>query len=741
MKPNEGNTPFQVGDWTVDPTANTLIRDHQEHHIEPKVMKVLVTLAQRQGKVFTKEELVATVWPNTFVSDDALTRCISILRRVVEDAPQDPHYIQTIPKVGYRLVAPVSFALEEAEEVPALGEAVEYLPPAIEPTAPQIQILEAPPLVETLPLAVLEERRTRSTFLLAAAATTLALVLCAIGGTIWYMKTRTLDAASLETTALTGDAGEQLQPAFSPSGKTIAYVQVNTNIASRRIYLKNIGQESKRSLNNDGIQQFSPVWSPDGKEIAYFGRSDAGLGIYIAATNQPNAAPRKVYIPQETSSWEQGGLSWSPDGKFLLFSDHVGNEASASIYQLDLATLRAQVITNPPDGAEGDLSPQYSPDGKKVAFTRATETAVRDLYWITLVDGVLHPLTHDRMNIEGFAWERDSSHIVFASNRAGKSSLWRIKLNGEQPVRMPVGSEDATQPAVGPLPGQLAYSQGAAIWNTDRVHMGEDGHSPENSILSSTQEDSAPTMAPDDHAFAFQSRRSGNQEIWVSSADGVQLRQLTMSQGPVTGSPSWSHRGDRILYDSRPDGHSHIFSIPASGGAPKQLTFGAVNDIIPRWSNDDQTVYFRSNRGGRWQVWKVSSNGGTPQPVTSTDGMAAQESADGKYLYYTHAEAAGLWRVALDGSGESMVQPQPAAGYWGYWQVTPHGIFYLDTSTTPSEIRIYDPQEAKSHTFAVLSLTPPPFQGLTVSHDGKTVLLTRESNVGRHITLVQRRAH
>ncbi|HEY8997840.1 MAG TPA: DPP IV N-terminal domain-containing protein, partial [Edaphobacter sp.] len=207
--------------------------------------------------------------------------------------------------------------------------------------------------------------------------------------------------------------------------------------------------------------------------------------------------------------------------------------------------------------------------------------------------------------------------------------------------------------------------------------------------------------------------------------------------GPVTGSPSWSHHGDRILYDSRPDGHSHIFVIPAAGGKAVQLTFGGVNDIIPRWSSDDRTVYFRSNRGGRWQVWKVSAEGGEPQPVTRDDGMVPQESPDGKWLYFTRGDEAGLWRVATDGGEETQVAPLPAAGYWGYWQVTAEGVFYLDTTVSPAVIRVLEPNTKQSRVFATLPLPPPPFQGMTVFKDGRTVLFTQERDIGRHITLVE----
>ena len=733
MADEDRRSSFRAGDWTINPEANVLIRDEIERHVEPKVMKVLLTLALRQGHVYSKEELIAAVWPDTFVSDDALTRCISILRRVTEDDPHEPRFIQTIPKVGYRLVAPVSAIIEPLVLV---SDDPEHTSGGNNVFDAEAHALSVPQT--TIP-AILHTQSHGSRNWLLTIVPGILLILVAIGAGLWWWKSRASNGSEqslFETTAFTGDAGEQTQPRFSPDGQTIAFSRTSGGQSARRIFLKRIGSATSSQLNQGDVEQYSPAWSPDGRQLAYLGRSAVGLGIYVTSTD-PGSTARRIFIPQQASNWEQGALSWSPDGKYLAFPDHMGDAASSSIYQLELSSLRTQPITSPPAGTEGDLAPAYSPDGRLLAFTRATETAVRDIFWKSLADGSIHQLTRDHKNIDSFTWDRDSSHIIFSSNRAGKFALWRIGLRDSQPVRMPVGTEDATQPAAGPLADQLAYTQGSALWSIDRVRIGIDDQAPQDTVVSSTQEDSAPTLSPDDESFAFQSRRSGNQEIWISSSEGTHLRQLTSANGPVTGSPSWSHHGDRILYDSRPDGHSHIFVILAAGGQPKQLTFGSVNDIIPRWSIDDQTVYFRSNRGGRWQVWKVSSQGGEPQPVTRDDGMVPQESPDGKWLYFTRGDESGLWRVGIDGGTETLVLPLPAAGYWGYWQVTPQGIFYLDTSQTPAAIRVYDPNTQQSKLFAALRLPPPPFQGMTVFKNGRAVLLTRERDIGRHITLVQ----
>lgn len=98
-------TQFQLGDWVVEPALNRLTRNGQQVRLEPKVMQVLLCLAEA-GEVVPKEKLMQRVWADTYVTDDVLTRSISELRKAFNDDSKRPQFIQTIPKSGYRLLLP-----------------------------------------------------------------------------------------------------------------------------------------------------------------------------------------------------------------------------------------------------------------------------------------------------------------------------------------------------------------------------------------------------------------------------------------------------------------------------------------------------------------------------------------------------------------------------------------------------------------------------------------------------------
>jgi TolB-like protein/Flp pilus assembly protein TadD len=99
--------PFHVGEWLVEPDLNRISRKGQTVPIEPKVIRVLECLADHPGEVLSKEKIIRTVWPDTYVSDGILTYSMTILRKAFDDDAKNPRVIQTIARKGYRLVAPV----------------------------------------------------------------------------------------------------------------------------------------------------------------------------------------------------------------------------------------------------------------------------------------------------------------------------------------------------------------------------------------------------------------------------------------------------------------------------------------------------------------------------------------------------------------------------------------------------------------------------------------------------------
>ena len=100
---------FNVGGWLVVPSLNRVSRGEETVRLEIKLMEVLVHLAERTGELVSKRELIDAVWKVEVISDGTLTRAIALLRKALGDEARNPRFIETIPKRGYRFIAPVEF--------------------------------------------------------------------------------------------------------------------------------------------------------------------------------------------------------------------------------------------------------------------------------------------------------------------------------------------------------------------------------------------------------------------------------------------------------------------------------------------------------------------------------------------------------------------------------------------------------------------------------------------------------
>jgi Tol biopolymer transport system component/DNA-binding winged helix-turn-helix (wHTH) protein len=723
-------SPFALDDWIVEPEFNQLTRDGASHRVEPKMMNVLLHLAAQAQRVVSKDEILQAVWPGTYVGEDTLTRCISVLRRILEDDSHNPRFIKTVSRAGYCL-------LVEPRPLEA-PPAVEASPPAM---GQETQTLEPVPASQTFPIPADPPPAKRYGYGRLAIAVGLAAGLAlSVGLTLWTIYFRRLPAmSSIQAFHLTTNEGEQSNPSLSPDGKHVAFVWIKENDTGGHIYIKDLGNGSLSRLTSLPDDESDPVWSRDGKQIAFLSVSSSGLGLYIAAL-PPASSLRKIYVPVSTPQWEQGALSWSPDGKSFALADAYLGQPSSSIYLIDNETLRARPLTTAPVGWAGDRSPVFSPDGKKIAFVRSSDGQVMDIYWIPAEGGEPHRITQDGKLIYGITWSVDSRSVVFSSNRAGEYALWRVPVGGGAVQRMPVGTEDATQPAVSLRNGELAFVESSAVFGILQISAdaGNPHRASESEIVSATAEDSYPSASPDGSQFAFQSSRSGSQQIWISSIDGQSIRQLTRDSDITgNGSPDWSPEGKEIAFCAHRNGHTHIFAIPSTGGNPRQLTFDDANDIVPRWSADGQSIYFSSIRGGRWQIWKVPAPGGVPQLVTGDDGIDPQESPDGKWLYFTRTGEAGIWRMPTAGGQPERILDQPRAWFWGYFAVSRKGIYFLDQRQATPSIGLYDFTSKASTVFARIDHVPPFNYGISLLADRHALLMSDRRHAGSHISMAE----
>jgi len=123
---------YEFGQFTLVPSQKRLLSGREMLALAPKVFDTLVLLVENQGRLIQKEEFLKALWPNSVVEEQALAHNISQLRKVLRDPAEDPKFIETVPKRGYRFIASVR-ASAEPPAVPGSSAPSAAVPSAMKP--------------------------------------------------------------------------------------------------------------------------------------------------------------------------------------------------------------------------------------------------------------------------------------------------------------------------------------------------------------------------------------------------------------------------------------------------------------------------------------------------------------------------------------------------------------------------------------------------------------------------------
>ena len=556
--------PFRIGEsYRVEPSLNRVTGPGGIHRLEPKVMLVLVCLAERAGQVVPKDRLVQSAWADTAVTDDVLTRAISELRRLFGDDPRQPRVIETIAKGGYRLIAPVV----------GLGA-----PDAISPAS-------------TSHIPAGARRGWRGVTIVAAA------IVVALAAGVWLSRThRSPPAVAMRVVPITAMSGSEYGAAFSPDGRQLAFAWngeiPNGEIrawwgGSWDIYVKLVGSSEMRRLTTDPGMDLSPAWSPDGRQIAYVRSEPPHPYQRIRVMSSLGGSDRVV---SDFPIWLPA--TWSPDGRYLV-AGRAGPPDAAhptnGLYLIPVQGGEPRAITKP--AAPGvDQSPAFSPDGHHLAYASCDEQRTYCHVQAVNLDAAFAAVGSPRqltgllrMPLGSVTWSRDGQFVIFNAEEMQLNYLWRVAVDGQPaPERIEQAGVGAFFPSTSPVDDRLAFTR---MLHDEDVYAFEPGRSAA-SVARSSVFDGNPQFSPDGQRMAFCSLRSGDaMEIWAANADGSSPAQLTHGPNRYQCGPAWSPDGRRIAFESAAeDEHPHIWTIDTQGGTPRQITNDPGDQLDPSWS-------------------------------------------------------------------------------------------------------------------------------------------------------------
>ena len=679
---------YRFGIFELDLRSGELRKNGNRLKIQEQSVKVLALLLAHPGEPVTRDELRNQLWPpDTFVDfEHSINVAITRLREALSDDAENPRFIETLPRRGYRFIAPVNLPSDDAP---------------ISSTSPK----SPRPLLYIVALLI---------------------VFGGTAGAAWLYFARGVESKlpPVRVVPVSDQAGDA---SLSPDGNEVAFRRSNESPGLSGIYVKQIGSEHLLQLTRSNSDN-APTWSPDGRFIAFSRYTNDQHEIYMVGAI--GGTERKL----QSGAPAHPPLSWSPDGKFIAFTAKDPNQNKYSINLLSVESLETRKLTEP--GAEQqDSGPAFSPDGKELAFVRSNGALnVADIFLVPSKGGEIQRLTFDNTQIPSPpAWTRDGRSIVFSSPRTGMPTLWRIPLSGGTPVQVPQVGVVTLHPSISTSGYRLAYDQimgHSSIWSTELAKSGS--RDSRVRVTASGGYNWAPELSPNGQKVAFLSDRLGSMEIWVCKRDGSDLIQLTHLGLSSTGPPRWSPDGERLAFDSPLGEHNSIFVMKAEGGVPHPLLRDGSDNVNASWSRDGKWIYFASNRGGNWQIWKMPSEGGESFQLTKEGGFASFESADSKFVYYAKAPAdPDIWRVPSSGGQESPVSPRIHLKQWRDWALADRGVFFVPERSSPNaSLKFLDLATGRISNVATLE---KPGEWISVSADSKFVLYHQfdegESNI------------
>ena len=413
---------YRFGPFQVNSDSGELWKNGNRVKLQEQPFRLLVILLENAGEVVTRDDLRHRIWrDDTFVDfDSSLRVAVGKLREALGDDAENPRYVETIPKRGYRFLAPEIYP-EVAHGNGELGAS----PSSAETAAPDDGRIGVP--------LVHGSNWSRRWML------TSVLLLIVVAGIAIAFRTfrqqRPQQQAALAAVPFTAFPGVATSPAFSPDGSRIAFAWNGDPAQGTNgfdLYVKGLGSETLLRLTQHPSESISPAWSPDGTQIAFQRVAGADSGIYVVpALGGPERKLRPTGMPTTNFNWFSWYnftlISWSPDGKWIAFADVAPGEDHARIYLLSMETLETKQIPISPKCA-GEGLPAFSHNGEYLAYwCFLSENGEAVLYSLPIRGGqpkTISPiLAYPNGYPNGLTWSADDEKLIYSRYTAGNGNL------------------------------------------------------------------------------------------------------------------------------------------------------------------------------------------------------------------------------------------------------------------------------------------------------------------------------
>lgn len=666
---------FEFGEFRLDTAEKVLRRNGHVVSLTPKAVSMLELLLRREGAVVSRREMIAELWPDTFVEESNLTVTISMLRKALGES-----YIRTIPKRGYAFAVPVRRIDPQPVNGNRAAAPTDHVAIPSMPSRGDRRRLLFVVLVAGMALAIAVAAwlvfRNRTSNQLATSKVLAARTLTRLSdsGNIRDV-TISPDGAQLAFVRIEGgreglrirnlETDEQLQLVepqerlcwglrFAHDGQSIYYNTTEPNSTISVLYRINArGGEPPQKISVNIDSQIS--LSPDGLQLAFV-RSFPGKHYdALVVVNNDGTGEYELTTLPHPQKFSFAGSAWSPDGTSIVLGVSADNGVTYTIKAISLFSEQPRVLIDQPwSGLRGLV---WSDDGRNLFFIAGTkESPPTQLWRLESSKGAVQQVTNDLNSYEGVHLTKDGNKIV--TMQVGEiTNVWVVDPAANPAMRkLTFGTKEGGGGVVSLANGQVAYT----VEDDGRLNlwtMNRDGAG--NPLQLTNAGGSAPAATADSKYLVYASLRTGVRHLY--RLDLATREEVQLTDGGGETHPSLSPDRRWVVYVSLAGARNTLWKVSIDGGPPEQLTQGSII-ARPVVSPDGKSIAcaFRKDEADKWKIAILPFAGGEPLQVLNIPrpyNQILRWTHDSKALFYLEEKngVSNIWKQPLDGSSPKQI--------------------------------------------------------------------------------------